>query len=259
MAVEPSQLLIFFAATFAIGGLAALMGVGGGILIVPLLDFMGVPLKEAVGAGFICALATSAAGSIALDKARLSDLGLVCQMELATAVGVLIGAELLASILPERAVAAAFAALLLYAAWRFIRKRAKGPDEAAAPPDTTHRAAGWTGFAAVGVLSGVTGVGGGPFKVPIQTEVLGVPLRVALANSNLMVGMTGAVGAAAYYGNGWLHAAVSAPCALGAAFGAFLGGKLATRIRASRLRTAFIGLLLLVAGKMAWKALALGS
>ena len=254
--MDPPLLALLFALSTVIGCVAAVMGVGGGLFIVPALTLFDVPLREAAGAGLVCTLATSAAGSVALDKARLSIACLVVQLELAAGVGVLIGAYVLAAVLPERVVAGTFAVFVLYAAARLHRRRPASEDAPAAAEAPGARLLGWAGFAGAGLLCGVLGIGGGPFKVPLQTELLRVPLRVALANSNLMVGITGAVGAAAYYGNGWISAGVSAPCALGTAAGAYVGGLLAPRIPAHRLRVAFVGLLLLVAGRMAWKALA---
>ena len=90
--------------------------------------------------------------------------------------------------------------------------------------------------------------------MPLQSEVMKLPLRVAVANSNVMVGITAAVGAAVYYGRGEIQASTTAPCAVGVALGAYVGGRLAPRIKAPVLAYLFTALLGYLAVRMGWRA-----
>ncbi len=106
-----------------------------------------------------------------------------------------------------------------------------------------------------GALSGLTGVGGGFIKVPVMYSVMDVPLGVATASSNFMVGITAATSVLLYYNRGDIYPQVAVPTALGVFVGAVSGARLASRIRVATLRKALIVLLVLVAIQMAWQGL----
>ncbi len=262
--VTEIELAVGFLGCLAVGCVAAMMGLGGGVFLVPFFALgLGFPMREAAATGLVCALATSAAGSVALDKARLADLGRVARLEVPAALGALVGSALLAGLLPDRAVQGAFAAVMLFSAWRML-KRARQTERESAPPgqpevgpaEGRRELGGIVGFFSAGAISGTLGIGCGPIKVPVQTELMGVPLRVALANANVMVGITAATGAAVYYARGDLPAAFVGPCALGTALGAYAGGLLAPRVRAQRLALAFSAILVAVGLRMGWGAVA---
>ncbi len=255
---EPVLPLGLFLACLLIGVLAALMGLGGGLFVVPLLTLVTeLSMEQAAGVSLICTLAASAGGSVALDKARLADLALVAELELAATAGAILGAYVLVQVVPERGAAGAFALIVAYAAWRMLGRRVTPPAPAAGEPcPPKGQRLGLIGFVLAGATSGLLGIGGGPVKVPVQTEVMHLPLRVALANSNIMVGITAGTGAAIYYARGEIPAALVGPCVLGIAVGAYLGGLLAPRVRARSLRYLFVVILTLVCVRMAWKAIA---
>jgi uncharacterized membrane protein YfcA len=256
------EFVLAFVACALIGVVSALMGLGGGLFMVPLLGLLPeVTWQQAAGTSLACTLATSAAGSVALDKAALADLELVALLEVAAAIGALIAAAFLADLIPERALAAIFALIVSYAVYRMLRRKPaeSGEGEESGSPEARNLGWGMLGCSVAGAASGLLGIGGGPIKVPLQTEVCGVPLRVALANSNLMVGITAGVGAAVYFGKGMILASLVAPCALGIGLGAYLGGLAAPKIPVAKLRLAFMVILSVLIGRMVWKALALGS
>ena len=290
--MSPLELSLVFFACLGVGVVSSIMGLGGGLFLVPLLTLMpSISADAARGTSLICTLATSAAGSIALDQARLARFDLVLVLELAAAFGALIGAWILAPILPTPVVYGAFALLLVLATYRMARKRApsepspavavapsaipvpnEGPAEVeveAEAPALAEAAAepaaaedypirlewGALGFVVSGIASGVLGIGGAPIKVPVQTEVCRIPLRIALANSNLMVGITAGVGAAVYFGRGKIALSLVAPCALGIALGAYAGGLIAPKLPVNRLRGAFTLILAVVAARMIWATL----
>lgn len=255
--VSAAALLLLVACCAAAGLFGAILGLGGGVFIVPLLDqAFGVPFAEARGTGFVIVLATSAAGSIALDRSGLVDARLVVHLALATIVGAIAG-SLLGARAPEAPVKLLFAGLCLVAAVRLARRK----EEAAAPPEAPplRWLPGFAGCGVGGVVSGLLGIGGGPVQVPVMSELMGVRLPVAMATSNAIVGITAAASLLVYSGEGLVRADLAAPCALATALGAFAGGRLAPRLRSRPLALVFTGLLVLLAGRMAWTAIARAS
>jgi len=266
------ELLLAFLACLGVGVVSAIMGLGGGLFLVPLLTLVpSISLDAARGTSLICTLATSAAGSVALDKARLAKFDLVLFFECAAGVGALVGVWFLRPHLPKAVVYGAFALLVTVAAVRMARSAMGAPPKEALPDSAGEAASesaqsagegepvrlGWgaLGFVVSGIASGVLGIGGAPIKVPVQTEICRIPLRIALANSNLMVGITAGVGAALYFGEGKIALALVAPCALGISLGAYLGGRLAPKLPVDRLRWAFTLILAIVAVRMLWATL----
>lgn len=265
--MTPFELSLAFLACVLVGVVSAIMGIGGGLLLVPLLTLIpGVSMGMAAGTALVCTLATSAAGSVALDKARLAQLEVVGHLELAAAVGAIVSAKWLYEITPPRVAAGAFAVVVGYALIKMIQRGlaavpdpAPGDADAASPDWPQHWLGGFAGFFLSGVASGLLGIGGSPIKVPVQTEVMKIPVRVALANSNLMVGITAGAGAAIYFARGQIPAALLPACALGITAGAYAGGLIAPKIRARRLTWGFVLILFAATSRMAWKALAPGS
>ena len=198
-------------------------------------------------------------------------------LELFTASGALVGG-LVAFLLPDRVLAGLFAAPpglhgLVHgpsAIERTGRPRSPPTDEPAA--DRTHRsppsgrpstvpvtgrgrlAAGMAGSLGAGLVSALLGVGGGIVKVPLMNLVMGVPLRVATATSNLMIGVTAAASAVIYLLRGGIDPYVAGPTAVGVFCGAFLGARLAPRIDLRYLRFLFVGVLTLTAVEMVGRA-----
>lgn len=273
-----SDLLQLLLACTAAGTLAALLGLGGGVIVVPLLTLWhGETLVHATATSLVCCMATSAGGSVAFDKAKLADFRLVAHLEVFSALGAL-GASYAGAkqLVPQSLLYAAFALVVGYAAFRMLRRELRRMREerqltaggAPNPPaplearpervaeDDPQRNYGLA-FALstlAGVISGLLGIGGGAVKVPLQTEALRLPVRVALANANVMMGITTGFGAAVHLGLGTVDPQLTAPCALGMASGAYLGGRLAPRIRARWLALALVVVLSYVAVRMTGKA-----
>src|SRR5437868_7347029 len=191
----------------AAGLLGSLLGFGGGILIVPLLTIgFGLPLREAVGVSLVCVIVTSGAAAGVYLERQVANLRLGMTLELFTAIGALIGG-IVAFLVSERILAGLFAAMLVYVAFSMARGGDPAPDEADAtgtPPRNLpfglaldgpgyavrNLSAGVAGSVGAGVVSALLGIGGGLVKVPVMHLVMGVPLRVATATSNLMIGVT---------------------------------------------------------------------
>ena len=277
-----------------IGGVAAgvfgsLLGLGGGLLIVPLLNIgFGLPLREAVGVSLVCVIVTSSASAGVYLQRRQANLRLGMVLELFTGIGAIIGGAI-AFLVDERLLAALFAILLVYVAATILRSARRPavsiePDESSpdaldddALPDedaiTVDADAGTLAlapaalkrmpFAAVaslgaGVASALLGIGGGLIKVPLMHLGLGVPLRIATATSNLMVGITASTSAFVYLLRGGIDAYATGPTAIGVFVGASLGSRLGHRLDVRILRLLFVVVLVFTAFEMARRALALG-
>jgi uncharacterized membrane protein YfcA len=258
------------------GIFGSLLGLGGGILVVPLLTIaFGLPLREAVGVSLICVIVTSSASAGIYLERRVANLRLGMTLELFTAIGALAGG-LVAFLISERILAGLFAALLVYVAVSMIRRSNAAPDPAVdsvgtAPPAarrplglpldgpgyTVHSLGpGVAGSLFAGVVSALLGIGGGLIKVPVMHLLMGVPLRVAAATSNLMIGVTASASAIIYLIRGGIDPFVAGPTAIGVFIGATLGARAAHRIDLRILRVLFVAVLVWTAFEMMRRALA---
>ncbi len=274
--------LVLLAGGAAAGVFGSLLGLGGGILIVPLLTFVfGLPLREAVAVSLVCVIVTSSASAGVYLQRHTANLRLGMVLELFTASGALAGG-LVAFLLSDRVLAGLFAALLTYVAVSMFRAGRKAQAAASAPTgaapalDTGAPApgsftatlggddysvrrlrTGMAGSVFAGLVSALLGVGGGIVKVPVMNLVMGVPLKVATATSNMMIGITATSSAVIYLLRGQIDPYVAGPTALGVFAGAMIGSRVAARIDVRLLRLLFIVVMIYNAIQMALKALAL--
>ena len=245
----------------AAGMFGSLLGLGGGVLIVPLLTFgFGLPLREAVGVSLVSVIMTSSAAAGVYLERHVANLRLGMSLELFTAMGALAGGSV-AFLLDERLLALLFAALSAYIGITMVRRRADSGAEvtgAEGAPDgyvVRNRAKGVVGATFAGVISALLGVGGGIVKVPLMNLTMGVPLRVATATSNLMIGITAAASAVIYLLRGEIDPYVAGPTAIGVFLGATLGSRLAPRIDLRYLRALFVVVLAYTSIQMLLKAI----
>jgi uncharacterized membrane protein YfcA len=257
----------------AAGFFGSLLGLGGGTLIVPLLTLVfDLPLLTAVGVSLVCVIVTSGASAGVFLERHVANLRLGMTLELFTAIGALVGG-LVAFLLPERALEVLFAGLLIYTSITMFRRgrHVAGPEEEtlveepgddqffdASLSGPTYRVRripfGAVGSVGAGVSSALLGIGGGLVKVPVMNIVMGVPLRVATATSNLMMGITASAGAIIYLSRGLIDPYIASPTALGVFVGASLGSRVAHRIDLRILRGLFIAILLYTAFQMLLRA-----
>jgi uncharacterized membrane protein YfcA len=235
------------------GALGALLGVGGGILLVPLLTLaFEVPVPVAVTVSLVAVIATSSAASGVFIQERLCDVRLGVLLEVATVTGAIAGAAAAARVPPEM-LRILLALVLLYVAGMLAVGREPAGD------DPSHYRVrrlplGVAVSLIAGSLSATLGVGGGPLKVPTLHLAMGVPIQVATATSNLMIGATAAGSVFLYYQRGHLDMAVAIPTVLGVYLGARLAAPRLERMRGPLLRRALALILLLTAGQMALSA-----
>lgn len=242
-----------------VGGVAAglfgsLLGLGGGVLIVPLLTLgFGLPLREAVGVSLVCVLMTSSAAAGVYLERHVANLRLGMSLELFTATGALVGGGL-AFALDERVLEGLFAALLIYVAVSMLwAGRRAAPDDGGSY-EVRNMPLGVVGATGAGVASALFGIGGGIIKVPLMHLAMGVPLRVATATSNLMIGITAAASAAIYLTHGGIDPYVAGPTAIGVFLGATLGSRTGHRVDVRVLRWLFVVVMTYTAIQMLMKA-----
>lgn len=238
----------------AAGLFGSLLGLGGGVLIVPLLTLVfGLELREAVGVSLVSVIMTSSVAAGVYLERHVADLRLGMRLELFTAIGALVGGSI-AFLIEERVLALLFAVLLAYVAFSMLRARAAGgpatPDDESTSYEVHNLPLGVVGATGAGVLSALLGVGGGIVKVPLMHLGMGVPLRVSTATSNLMVGITAAASAVIYVIHGEVDPYIAGPTAIGVFLGASAGSRIAHRVDLRVLRFLFVAVLLYTAVQM---------
>jgi hypothetical protein len=287
LTLEPVTLLLLLASGAVAGGIGAVTGIGGGLLLVPTLVLgFGAPVRVAVATSLVAVVATSnAAGSVYVDRG-LTNMRLAMTLELATTLGAIAGG-VSAALLSEPFLAGAFAGVTFLTAGSLLKRgteKAPSPVRSALAEARPHgrgheekgRLAGayfdeldgrtveyeaerlpvglGVSFVAGGV-SGLLGVGGGFLKVPAMHLGMGVPMKVAAATSNFMIGVTAAASLSVYYQRGFLHPLIAAPVALGVVLGALAGTRLQARFSARALTQMLAVLLVVGAVQMALKSL----
>jgi len=234
------------------GVLGAILGLGGGVVVVPALQYVlplfgdNISITQAVAISQIGVLAVGVAGTAGYLQKGLIRARTGYLLSPYTIIGGVAGSYL-GLILPARAVATVFAALLLYSAYNLLRglKRVEQEREPSklVPPAM--------GFA--GIMSGLLGIGGGTVQVPVMNLLAGIPIREAIATSTFIMGLTAVANALIYSAGGFLDFHLAAAVAAGILVGARAGTTLATRISAQNLKLAFSLLLIFTAGQMLWK------
>jgi len=244
-----------FATGIGAGILGALLGLGGGIFLVPALTLLfHLPIRTAVGTSLVGVIATSAAVVAVESPGRGADISLALRLEVSTAAGAITGG-LLAGWISPTSLYLIFALMVfltgaysLYKEHKAHARKGSAKTEVLFGQDYTPRHWGWglsLAFLA-GMVSGLLGVGGGFIKVPLMDAVMGVPLGVAAATSNFMVGITAAASFFVYYNRGDIYPFLILPTSLGVLLGAILGMRLMPHLRAAWLRLVLVGLMFLM-------------
>jgi uncharacterized membrane protein YfcA len=252
---------LVFAGSLAAGLLGALTGLGGGVVLVPLLTLgFHVDIRYAIGASLISVIATSSGAAAAYVREGFSSVRIGMFLEIATTIGAVFGAYL-ATRVPTHALAIVFGVVLLYSAWLSWQQTRKptAPQSAANPwsdrlrmsgsyPDgkggrcdyTVDRIpAGFATMFSAGALSGLLGIGSGAVKVLAMDRVMRIPFKVSTTTSNFMIGVTAAASAGIYLQRGYIDPGLAFPVMLGVLAGSLLGARFLARARVSLLRQIF--------------------
>ena len=253
--------VVVFLGSLAAGLLGALTGLGGGVVLVPLLTLVfHVDLRYAIGASLISVIATSSGSAAAYVREGFSSVRIGMFLEIATTVGAVFGA-FLAGHIPVRALAVIFGTVLVYSAylsWRQSRMphetitainpwsdrlRLSGsyPDGAGGEHHYTvdRIPAGFVTMFGAGTLSGLLGIGSGAVKVLAMDRIMRIPFKVSTTTSNFMIGVTAAASAGIYLHRGYIDPGLAFPVMLGVLGGSLLGARVLIRARVSMLRTIF--------------------
>jgi uncharacterized membrane protein YfcA len=263
------------------GGFGAIVGIGGGVVIVPVLTVLvGVPVKFAIAASLVGVIATSTAASARYLETEVADRRLGLVLLLGTVSGGIAGG-FVAGLLDARTLSGLFAVMLVLVAVQMLRGRepdapAPGRDDADGVQELDHAFASsyrepTTGALVpyrarrvelgtaislfAGSVSGLLGVGGGIINVPTMNVVMGIPLRVATTTSTYMLAATAVASALLYQARGELDPLVAAPVALGMFLGARGGARLAARLKVVLLRYLFVVVCVFFAWQMVQKVL----
>jgi uncharacterized membrane protein YfcA len=237
--------LVLVAIGFFVGGFGALAGIGGGVILAPLVAlYYGLPMHQAIGVSLVCVIATSTATSAFYVEQHVTDIRLGMTLEMATTLGALIAA-LMAHYIDRRTLALMFACFLAYSSASMVRKawysRTEEREEPVGNYTVQNYPLGMLASLIAGGFSGLLGIGGGPIKVPVMLLFMKVPLRVATATSNFMIGVTAATSAVVYWGRGDVNLTVGTPLVAGVFAGSLLAARIKHRIPSFYILALLIG------------------
>jgi uncharacterized membrane protein YfcA len=261
--------------SMAAGLLGALTGLGGGVVLVPLLTILfKVNIRYAIGASLISVIATSSGAAAAYVKEGFSNIRIGMFLEIATTLGALAGA-FLAVLVPLRAIAIIFGVVLIYSA--YVSRKPRPKEERNLPPDelaTKLRLNGYfpeegrlrsynvqqvpAGFSLMfgaGALSGLLGIGSGAVKVLAMDQAMKIPFKVSTTTSNFMIGVTAAASAGVYLNRGYIDPGLAMPVMLGVLGGSLIGTRLLIKAETKVLRLVFSLVIVILGLQMLYKGI----
>lgn len=262
---------LLFPISIVAGFIGAMAGMGGGVVIIPVLTLLGVDIKRAIAISILSVIATSSGSASAYIRDHITNLKVGMFLEMFTIVGALVGAKITLAISPKPLYI--IFGLVLLGSWLalFIAKNEFGhtgpqdrvtewlelegsyPDQALG--EVVHYKARRAYFGAplmylAGMVAGLLGIGAGAVKVLIHDLVMGLPPKVSTTTSNMIIGVTALAGASVYLSAGLIDPGLAAPVILGIAAGAFLGTRLLVRMSNQAVRRFFLFILLILAVEM---------
>lgn len=272
--------LLMIAIGIFAGFAGAILGLGGGIILTPILTLlMGVDIKYAIGASIVAVIATSSGATIAYLRDKVLNLRVAMFLEIATTLGALSGA-LLTGVIDPKYLYILFGLLLLFSGYNMIRKlishqevlhRAK-PDKLSSKfkldssyfdnvegktidYEIEHVPGGLAVMYGAGLASGLLGIGSGAFKVMAMDTVMKMPLKPSTSTSNLMMGVTAAASATVYFFNGSIKPMIAVPLALGILVGSRGGSRIMRDMSARSIRMIFVPILFYIGIEMFMKGI----
>lgn len=279
-----SHAIISFLIALLAGAFGSVLGIGGGLFIIPSLTlFLGVKLKTAIAASIVAVIATSLGGGNVYVRSHVADIRLGLVLAMATVPGAVVGA-LLATRAPAQALAGVFALVLAASAYRMLATTRTAPSGSSTPFDldatpTRFRGVYYEtsigetihyrivqvpyGVAAstlAGLVSGLLGVGGGIVQVPVMNLIMHVPIKVATTTSTYIIGITAMAGAFVYYNHtpSFVDPAIAIPVTVGVFIGASAGSTVLGRISQRALRNTFTAVLAIYTVQMALRVFGIG-
>lgn len=273
-----NSIMIMLIVGIAVGVLGSILGIGGGMIITPVLTLgFGLDIKYAIGASIIAVIATSSGATIAYLKDNVLNLRVAMFLEIATSIGAIMGA-LLTGVIRPVFLYLLFGLLLFFSGANMVRKLWGKQVQTNADSDdsiakklklngsyydknlhkqvdykVTNVPSGITIMFGAGIASGLLGIGSGAFKVIAMDTFMKMPLKPSSSTSNLMMGVTAAASATIYFFNGSILPQIAVPMALGIIVGAAVGSRVMQIMPARMLRMIFIPILLYLGLQMILK------
>lgn len=275
MSVILFTLIILIGSYFA-GLLGSLTGLGGGVVIIPLLTILlKVDIHYAIGASLVSVIATSSGSAAAYVKEGITNMRLGMFLEIATTIGALCGA-MLAVYIPTTYIAILFGVILTFSALLSLRKKAENistqksflaerlklngsypaADGTVITYGITKVGGGFAMMLFAGIISGLLGIGSGALKVIAMDTIMRVPFKVSTTTSNFMIGVTASASAVVYLQRGYISPGLSMPVVIGVLLGALTGSKILVHTNSSRwLRWVFAIVVSFLAGQMIYNGI----
>ena len=275
MSLELFTFILFIGAIFA-GFLGALTGLGGGVVVIPLLTLgFGVDMRYAIGAALVTSIASSSGAAAAYIKEGITNVRIGMFLEIATTIGAVVGA-VIAIWMDKKYIAIIFGCVLIFSAIRSIAKKDDNIDYSA-PGDklgevfklngsyptangvvnynVRNVAGGFSLMTLAGILSGLLGIGSGALKVLAMDTAMKMPFKVSTTTSNFMVGVTAAASAVVYLQRGYIDPGLALPIVVGVLLGAFLGSKILPKANVKKLRLLFSVVIFVLAVSMMYNGI----
>lgn len=271
-------LLLIFAGAILAGVVGSLVGLGGGVLIVPMLTLaFGLPIQYAIGTSIVAVIATSSGSAAAYVRDHMTNMRIGLFLEMATTIGAISGA-FLAGFLAPQLLFIIFGVILLVSVFPVAFKIGEELPEgvrndrlanwlhlSSTYPDlrlgrevsyqVTRTPLGLAMMYVAGVFSGLLGIGSGTLKVLAMDTLMRLPMKVSTTTSNFMIGVTAAASAGIYFSRGDIPPLIAAPVALGILLGALVGARLLTHLSNKTLRLIFLPVMVAIAVQMVLRGL----
>jgi uncharacterized protein len=270
---------ILFAGALFAGLIGSLTGLGGGVILVPLLTIgFGVDIRYAIGTSLISVIATSSGAASAYVKEGLLNIRIGMFLEIATTLGAIAGAAI-AIFAPTHAIAVIFGLVLIYSAINSFQKSREVVNTNSNPikqgrltkllkaegsyPTTSgikyyklqNLGGGFLMMSLAGILSGLLGIGSGALKVIAMDSIMKIPFKVSTTTSNFMIGVTAAASAGIYLSRGYIDPVLSMPVMVGVLIGSLVGAKLLLKSRTKSIRIVFAIVITLLAIEMIYNGI----
>ena len=262
-----------FLSSILAGLLGSLTGLGGGVVIVPVLTLLfHIDIRYAIGASLVSVIATSSGAAAAYVREGFSNVRIGMFLEIATTLGALLGAYL-TLIVSTHAIGIVFGAVLLYSAYASFRShsdvahrqpnplalrlRLQGSYPAPSGPESyvaQNVPAGFSLMLVAGTLSGLLGIGSGAVKVLAMDQAMHLPFKVSTTTSNFMIGVTAAASAGIYLSRGYISPGLAMPVMLGVLIGSLLGARILVKAKVKTLRLVFAGVIVLLGIEMIYNS-----
>ncbi|MXS70643.1 MULTISPECIES: sulfite exporter TauE/SafE family protein [Chryseobacterium] len=254
-----SEIIILFLGAISAGLLGSLTGLGGGVIIIPLLTLgFGVPMHYAIGASLISVIGTSSGAAVAFVKEGFTNMRIGMFLEIATTAGAIVGA-LVSGMLNPNTIGIIFASILLLT----VILNLKGKPDHQEPlikgsledrlklygtfPDkgviksyaARNTIPGFFMMMFAGAMSGLLGIGSGALKVLAMDNMMRLPFKVSTTTSNFMIGVTAVASSLIYFQRGEIIPVIVAPVLVGVVVGSFIGSKTLMVSKTKKLKTFF--------------------